>query len=167
MFEYPLLMVFPVAMAFAGAMDVFTMTIPNRVSLFLIAGFAVAALASGMPLMTVGNHVMAGLLLLAVGIFMFSMGWLGGGDAKLLAAAALWVGFDGLMMYLLQVTILGGLLAMLLMSYRNFTLPAWVMAQEWAARLHKRDGGIPYGVAISGAALWIYPSTFWFVTFAA
>lgn len=101
MFEYPVLMIFPVAMAFAGAMDFFTMTIPNRVSILLIGAFAVAAVVAGMPLTAVANHVLAGILLLACGIVMFSRGWLGGGDAKLLAAAALWIGFDNLFIYLL------------------------------------------------------------------
>jgi prepilin peptidase CpaA len=166
MIEYPLLMLFPIAMAFGGAMDLLTMTIPNRLSLLLIAGFAVAAAFAGMPLATVGNHVLAGLLLLAVGIFMFSMGWLGGGDAKLLAAAALWIGFDGLPVYLLQVSMLGGVLALLILTYRGAILPVWIMRQEWAMRLHDRQGGIPYGVALAGAALWIYPSTPWFLAFA-
>jgi prepilin peptidase CpaA len=167
MIEFPVLMIFPVAMAFAGAMDFFTMTIPNRVSLLLIAGFAVAALVAGMPLMSVVNHVLAGLLLLVAGIFMFSMRWLGGGDAKLLAAAALWIGFDSLFPYLLQVTMLGGVLATLLMGFRGFTLPVWFNTQDWAMRLHKQDGGIPYGIAIAGAALWTYPTTYWFLALAA
>ena len=37
----------------------------------------------------------------------------------------------------------------------------------WALRLHERGCGIPYGVAIAGAALLIYPSTPWFAAFAA
>jgi prepilin peptidase CpaA len=167
MIEYPLLMLFPIAMAFGGAMDLLTMTIPNRLSLLLIAGFAVAAAFAGMPLAMVGNHVLAGMLLLVVGIFMFSMGWLGGGDAKLLAAATLWIGFDGLPVYLLQVSMLGGLLALLILTFRGAILPIWIMRQEWAMRLHDRQGGIPYGVALAGAALWIYPSTPWFLAFAA
>jgi prepilin peptidase CpaA len=164
--EFPLLMIFPVAMAFAGAMDLFTMTIPNRVSLALIAGFAVAAALSGMPLAAIGNHVLAGLAFLCVGIFMFSMGWLGGGDAKLLAASALWLGFDSLFPYLILVTFLGGGLSLAILSYRSITPPVWVMGQEWAMRLHDRKGGIPYGVALAGAALWVYPSTPWFLAFA-
>ncbi len=163
MFEYPVLMIFPVAMAFAGAMDFFTMTIPNRVSILLIGAFAVAAVVAGMPLTAVANHVLAGILLLACGIVMFSRGWLGGGDAKLLAAAALWIGFDNLFIYLLQVTMLGGLLATTLMGFRGFTLPVRFTAEEWVNRLHKADGGIPYGIAIAGAALWVYPSTHWFL----
>ena len=158
MIEYPVLMVFPIAMAFAGAMDLFTMTIPNRVSLLLIAGFTAAALLAGMPSVgAIGLHVAAGAVMLVVGIFMFSMGWLGGGDAKLLAAAALWIGFDELFGFLIQVTMLGGVLATMLMGFRGLTLPAWFSTQEWAMRLHQKDGGIPYGIAIAGAALWVYP----------
>ncbi len=166
MFEYPLLMMFPVAMAFAGAMDLFTMTIPNRVSLGLIAAFAISALMVGMPLLTIANHVSAGLLFLGIGVFMFWMRWLGGGDAKLLAAAALWLGFGSMMPYLVMVTLFGGVLAIVLLTYRSIIPPVWIMGQEWAMRLHDRNGGIPYGIALAGAALWIYPSTPWFAAFA-
>lgn len=166
MLEYPLLMIFPVAMAFAGAMDLFTMTIPNRVSIALIAAFAVAAVVVGMPLMTIADHVAAGALFLVVGIVMFSLGWLGGGDAKLLAAAALWLGFANVMPYLLMVAVLGGVLAAALLAFRATLPPAWMIRQEWAMRLHDRQGGIPYGMALAGAALWIYPSTVWFTALA-
>ncbi len=166
MIEFPLLLMFPAAMAFAGAMDFFTLTIPNKVSIALITAFAVAAAMAGMPLANAANHVSAGLLFLVIGIFMFSMGWLGGGDAKLLAAAALWLGFDSLFPYLILVTFLGGALAVALLTYRNITPPVWVMGQDWALRLHDRRGGIPYGVALAGAALWVYPSTPWFLAFA-
>ncbi len=166
MIEYPLLMLFPAAMAFAGAMDFFTMTIPNRISVALIAGFAVAAVFAGMPLTAIGNHVLAGALFLVIGIFMFSMGWLGGGDAKLLAAAALWLGFESILPYVVMVSIFGGTLATVILAYRSTIPPVWVTSQEWAMRLHDRKGGIPYGIALAGAALWIYPSTHWFVAFA-
>ena len=166
MLEYPLLMLFPAAMAFAGAMDFFTMTIPNRISVALIAGFAVAAVFAGMPLMAIGNHVLAGALFLVIGIFMFSMGWLGGGDAKLLAAAALWLGFESILPYVVMVSIFGGMLATVILAYRGMIPPVWVTGQEWAMRLHDRKGGIPYGIALAGAALWVYPSTHWFVAFA-
>ncbi len=165
MIEFPLLLMFPVAMAFAGAMDFFTMTIPNRVSLVLIAAFAVAAVMAGAPAAMIINHVAAGLLFLGLGIFMFTMRWLGGGDAKILAAAALWLGFDSLFPYLTLVTLMGGALAVALLTFRSTAPPVWLMGQEWALRLHDRQGGIPYGIALAGAALWIYPSTYWFTAF--
>ncbi|HXF53733.1 MAG TPA: prepilin peptidase [Hyphomicrobiaceae bacterium] len=156
-------MVFPVAMAFAGAMDLLTMTIPNRISLALLAAFPCAALAVGMPWSTFVWHLGAGAAVLALGFLLFSLGWVGGGDAKLLAAAALWLGFDNLLSYAVLVSILGGALALLVLSYRMFVPPLWIAHPAWAARLHDRKTGMPYGLALAGAALWIYPSTAWFV----
>ena len=169
MFEYPLLLallVFPVAMAFAGAMDLLTMTIPNRISLALLAAFLVAAPLTGMPVSVFLSHVAVGTAVLAAGIAMFAFGWMGGGDAKLLAAAALWIGFDNLAMYLAQVAILGGVLAILLLAYRRFPMDGWPLP-GWALRLHGQGTGIPYGLAIAGAALKIYPETAWFSAFTA
>jgi prepilin peptidase CpaA len=160
--EYPLLLVFPIAMAFAGAMDLLTMTIPNRVSLALIAGFLFAALAVGMPWNAFFWHLAAGGSVLALGFLLFSLGWVGGGDAKLLAAAALWLGFENLFAYAVLVSILGGLLALVILSYRTLVPPLWIARPAWAARLHDSKTGMPYGLALAAAALWIYPSTAWF-----
>lgn len=166
MLEFPLLLIFPAAMAFAGAMDLLTMTIPNRVSIVLIAGFVVAAPMAGMTLDAVLNHVAAGALILAIGIVMFSRGWLGGGDAKLMASAALWVGMDMLLTYFAQVALFGGLLAILILLYRRLPFDAWKLP-PWALTLHAKDKGIPYGLAIAAAALVIYPKTPWFAAFTA
>lgn len=165
--DYPLLLVFPAAMAFAGSMDLFTMTIPNKVSLALIVAFAIVAAVIGMPWQLVVSHILAGLLFLAVGILMFSRGLLGGGDAKLLAAAALWFGFEHMLLFLYLVSLMGGVLAISILFYRKSLPPMWLLKQDWALRLHESKGGIPYGVAIAGAALWLYPSTSWFAAFAA
>lgn len=165
MFELSLFWMFPAAMAFAGAMDFFTMTIPNRICLALIACFAVAVASIGAPFEMIVNHVAAGLLFLVIGIFLFTMKWLGGGDAKLLAAVALWFGFESLFSYVILVTLIGGVLATAILGFRKLTPPVWLMGQDWAFRLHDRQGGIPYGIALAGAALWIYPSTHWLLAF--
>jgi prepilin peptidase CpaA len=164
-FEYAVLLFFPAVMAFAGAMDLLTMTIPNRISLALAASFVAAAPLAGLSLEGWLSHIGAGVLVLAAGIIMFSRGWLGGGDAKLLAAAALWVGFDDLLVYCTQVAVLGGLLALLVVVYRRLPVPH-AASPGWAVRLHERGTGIPYGLAIAGAALMIYPRTHWFAAFA-
>ena len=93
------LMLFPALMAFAAASDLFTMTISNRVSLALVAGFLVLALLGGMGLTNV-LHIGAGAAVLVVAFGCFAMGWVGGGDAKVAAGAALWFGFDHLLDYL-------------------------------------------------------------------
>ena len=81
MIEIALLAAFPAAIAFAGAMDVFSMTIPNRISLFLIAAFFVLAPCAGLSWQDVGLHVGAGLVVLIVTATLFFMGHLGGGDS--------------------------------------------------------------------------------------
>src|SRR6478752_3355438 len=88
------LLLFPALMAFAAASDLFTMTISNRVSLALAAGFLALAPLSGMGLYDILLHAGAGAAVLAVAFVCFAMGWVGGGDAKVAAAAALWFGFD-------------------------------------------------------------------------
>jgi prepilin peptidase CpaA len=165
-FEHPLLLVFPAVMAFAAASDLLTMTIPNRVSLLLVAGFLLLAPFAGLTWPAVlANHFAAGGLVLLVGIGMFAMGWLGGGDAKILAAAALWLGLDHLLPFLTQTAVFGGLLAVAILAYRRFPAAA-MRLPDWALRLHKPGGGIPYGVAIGAAALAVYPATPWFAAFA-
>ena len=40
-------------------------------------------------------------------------------------------------------------------------LPPILATQEWAQRLHQKGGGVPYGIALAAAALFVYPNTFW------
>ena len=161
MLEYPLLLVFPIAMAFAAAFDLFTMTIPNKISMGLVAAFVVVAPLSGLPWATIGIHAATGFAILVVGFGCFLRGWVGGGDVKLLAACTLWLGFDSLPQFLLTVGILGGVLSVLILAYRH--LPAGeTFGPPWLIRLHDRDSGVPYGIAIAGAALLMYPETRWF-----
>lgn len=159
--EFALFLCFPAALALAAAMDLFTMTIPNRISLALIAGFAVAAPLSGLGPTAIAAHIAAGMLMFVVGFLMFARGWLGGGDAKLMAAASLWLGFDWLLPYILYVTVAGGLLATALVMFRNVALPVFLTQENWAVRLHQKKGGIPYGIALAAAGLLIYPKTPW------
>ena len=153
--------IFPAAMIYAAVMDMLTMTIPNKISLALIVGFAVLVPFTGLGLGAIGMHVLVGLLALAVGIGLFSMGWVGGGDVKLFAAVALWFGVPNLMPFLLTATVLGGVLTVLLLGFRKMPLPAGVAGQEWLSRLHCPDSGVPYGIAIAAGALLVYPKTIW------
>src|SRR5215207_9721691 len=154
-------LLFPALMAFAASSDLFTMTISNRVTLILAAGFFALALYSGMDLRAVMSHTGAALAVLAVAFVFFARGWIGGGDAKLAAATALWLGFDHLVAYLLYASIFGGVLTLALIRFRQIPLPAALGEQDWVKRLHKSDGGVPYGIALAAAALLIYPDTPW------
>lgn len=155
------LLVFPALMAFAASSDLFTMTISNRVTLALAGGFVAMALITGMSPSDVLSHLGAAATVLAVTFVFFARGWIGGGDAKLAAATALWLGFDHLTAYLLYASIFGGALTLLMMRFRLMPLPQALADQEWVKRLHRIDGGVPYGIALAAAALMIYPDTTW------
>lgn len=149
-------------MAYAAAMDLLTMTIPNRVSLGLAAAFLLAAPLMGLSLAEIGLHLGAGFLVLTASIALFAVGGFGGGDAKLLSAAALWIGFDQLLPFLLYVTVFGGVLALAILYYRRIPIFG-IRAPDWAMNLHKRGTGIPYGIAITASALLVFPLTPWVV----
>jgi prepilin peptidase CpaA len=155
------LLLFPALMAFAAASDLFTMTISNRVPLALAVGFLTLALLSGMGFYDILSHVGAGAAVLAVGFACFAMGWVGGGDAKVAAAAALWFGFGHLLNYLVYASFFGGGLTLLLLQFRQWPLPYSFAGQTWLLRLHAKDSGIPYGIALAMGALMIYPDTEW------
>ena len=159
------LTLFPALMAFAAASDLFTMTISNRVSLLLVAGFFMLALSGGFGTQDISHamlsHVGAGLAVLVVAFGCFAMGWVGGGDAKIAASAALWFGFGHLLDYLIYASLFGGALTLLLLQFRQWPLPYAFVGQGWLLRLHSKDSGIPYGIALALGALMIYPETEW------
>jgi prepilin peptidase CpaA len=155
------LLLFPMLMAFAASSDLLTMTISNRVSLLLIGGFLVLALASGMGLTTIGLHMAAGAVVLVVAFTCFAMGWMGGGDAKMASAIALWFGFTHLLEFLIYASLFGGALTLLLLEFRRWPLPYALNGQAWLLRLHHQDTGIPYGIALAIGALVVYPGTPW------
>jgi prepilin peptidase CpaA len=155
------LLLFPALMAFAAASDLFTMTISNRVSLALAAGFLALAILSGMGLSEILSHLGAGAAVLAVSFACFTMGWVGGGDAKLVAGAALWFGFSHLLDYLVYASLFGGALTLLLLQFRQWPLPYPLAGQAWLLKLHAKESGIPYGIALAIGALVVYPETEW------
>src|SRR5581483_5060472 len=147
--ELVVVVVLPVLLALAAGWDLASFTIPNFLPLALIAAFAVFVLATGMPLPTVGYHLLAALLGLAIGFGLFAAGFVGGGDAKLFACLLLWFGFADLLDYALIASLAGGALTLVLLGLRKMPLPEGLTAQAWIARLHDPRNGIPYGVALA------------------
>jgi prepilin peptidase CpaA len=157
MLDQPLLVFFPALMAYAAASDLLTMTIPNKVTLALVAGFAVFAVATGMSAEAVLFHLGAGAVVLGVTFAFFAFGWIGGGDAKLAAGTALWLGFETLPDYLLYGALGGGALTLAILALRRVPLPAFARDWAWLSRLHDARTGVPYGIALAAAALAVYP----------
>lgn len=159
--EIAVLIVFPALMIFAGAMDLLTMTIPNRIPLALVAAFACLVPFSGLGPADIALHAAVGAAALLVGVICFARGWIGGGDAKLFAATVLWFGPAHFLEYAMIASVIGGALTLLILFGRNVPLPAGLARQAWLARLHDAGSGVPYGLALSASALLVYPESFW------
>ena len=155
------LLLFPAVMALAASTDLITMTISNRITAILTAGFFALAALDGLSGDAIASHLAAGLVVLVPSFIFFSRGWIGGGDAKLAAATALWFGWPHLYEYILYASLLGGALTLTLLEFRRRSLPTVLSETAWVARLHAPEGGVPYGIALAAAALIVYPSTIW------
>ena len=160
MLEALILVVFPFCMAFAIISDVLSMTIANRVSIILIGTFAVVAPLTGMDWAAYGWHFAAGGIVLCVTFALFALGGMGGGDAKLMAATAVWMGFSPeLMQYLVYSAMLGGLLTLLVIKYRRSALAIYTGGNLFLRHFANDKVGIPYGVALGLGGLIVYPWT--------
>jgi prepilin peptidase CpaA len=149
-------------MIFAGVMDLMTLKIRN----FLVIGIAVvyfiAAPLVGLSLYEMGLSMAVAGMVLAVSFGFFAAGWIGGGDAKLATATALWFGWDHILPYLIVSTLAGGLLTLAVIGFRSMLLPASFYARPWIVKLHESKSGVPYGIAFAIGALFVFPDTVWF-----
>ena len=157
-----LTIVLPLLCTYACFSDMFSMRISNRLSLAVLSLFPIFALAIGMGWTAFGWHMLTGVAVLAVTFSLFAAGYIGGGDAKLTAALAVWIGFGQLMEYLLLSSVFGGALTLGILFMRQHPLPEFAARQSWIMRLHDSKAGVPYGIALGIAALVLFPhSSVW------
>jgi len=154
----------PALLVVAAVSDLLSFTIPNAVPASIIALFVVfllelALAGHALSFTATGFHLLAGLAGLVLGMAFFAAGWIGGGDAKLFAAVALWLGWGVLFEYAIALSLLGGVLTFGIIVLRRFPLPAKLAAWSWVARLADPKAGIPYGIALAAAALIVLPDT--------
>ncbi|HEY0291350.1 MAG TPA: prepilin peptidase [Hansschlegelia sp.] len=164
MLETLVVVILPALVVVAAVSDLMTMTIPNRLVLALTIAFAAAAPAAGFGVEQVFWHLAAGGLVLAIGVLLFIPGWIGGGDAKLAAALALWLGTEPLLAWFALFALIGGALTLAIIYYRKAPLPLRFDRVGWAARLHDPRAGVPYGVALAAGTLLMWPDTNWFAS---
>lgn len=159
--HYALYALFPLALACAAISDLVTMTIPNRLVLAIAALFFVLAPMTGMGWTAFGMHFVAGAAVLVLGFSFFAFGWIGGGDAKFAAVVALFLGVENAIEFVAYASVLGGVLTLALLAFRQVPVPAAIIRQPWVQRLHLATTGVPYGIALAGAAALIYPHSIW------
>ncbi len=154
-----LLSILPALAIVAGLKDLTSMTIPNWISGLLVLAFFPAAWAAGLEPMAVAAHMGVAFAALLVGMGFFALNWIGGGDAKLMAASCLWLGVSGSGMFLLWTGLFGGVFCLMLIFGRFYFRPYLSGAPGWFAHLMEPKGDIPYGVAIAAGALMAFPSS--------
>ncbi|MBM6583665.1 prepilin peptidase [Microvirga sp. BT689] len=152
---------FFVAAIWAGVTDLLTMRIRNSLVLFLLGVYAALAPLTGWTAAEIGMSVAVAAAVLGCSFACFAAGWIGGGDAKLVAVIVLWLGAEHVTSYLLGAALFGGGLTLMLLRFRMMTLPAFCLRVPWITRLHDRRSGVPYGVALAAAAVLVFPDTLW------
>lgn len=151
--------VFPLCLAVAACSDFLTMLIPNRVSAILLASFVIVAPLAGLSVTDIAMHLSAGLVVFSVCFALFAFNLMGGGDAKLLTASAVWFGLSfSLLEFLIYVSLFGGMLTLAILSLRSHTnaILASGIPVPGHLLLAKK---VPYGIAIGVAAFAAYPSS--------
>jgi prepilin peptidase CpaA len=159
MIDAGIFLIFPLCMAVAAFSDLFTMTIPNRVSIILIGAFLLIVPFAGLTPPAIGMHFVGALVVFVACFAFFALNVMGGGDAKLLSAAALWFGFDqSLMLFAVYVSIIGGMMTMLILAMRSSAdVFAAIGVPMPHSLMHAKK--IPYGIAIGIGGFLAYPSS--------
>jgi prepilin peptidase CpaA len=153
--------VFPTLVVAAAIGDLLTMRIPNWLNAATALSVLPMAALAGMPLDVVQWHFLAGVVMLAFGFVLFARGYVGGGDAKLLAAAGLWIGWSSLLPFVLVTAMAGGALAILYKLWQLVRTEQEVRDFVWLRRVLRADLQLPYGIAIAAGAVWVYSGTWW------
>ncbi|MFN4178660.1 prepilin peptidase [Phenylobacterium sp.] len=163
-----LALVLPAILLAAAVRDATSFTIPNWMSLTLLAVFPLAGLAAGLPPEVLLAHAGAGAAALVLGMALFALRLLGGGDAKLFAATALWMGWGAAGPFLLATLLAGGALSVGLILLRAPLLRPYVLSgPAWFVRLAEPKEAVPYGLAIAAGALTAFPESPFMAVFAA
>lgn len=152
-------LILPLCLAMAAFSDLFTMTIPNRISVILIASFLVLAPFSGLGLEMIGMHLSGAAIVFSACFALFAFNVMGGGDAKLLSATALWFGLNESLLFLMtDVAMIGGLITLLILLVRaqSDTILAIGLPVPNSVLLAKK---IPYGIAIAIGGYMAFPSS--------
>lgn len=153
------LLILPVLMAYAASSDLLTMRIANWLVAAVLASYVVLALITQIGWELIGWSALGAVVVLVIAFAFFAFGWIGGGDAKLVAATSLWVGLGLMLQYLIYAALLGGALTLIILALRRYPIPSWLARHKWIDRLHDNKSGVPYGIALAIAAILVYPET--------
>lgn len=138
----------------AAVHDLRTYEIPDWISIALAALGLVALFARGAAWGEIGLVVGCAAATFAGLAVLFFLGWMGGGDVKLISATMIAVGAGGLLPFAFYMALAGAVLCLALIAARRLT-PANVIAPApaWIKALLDRKAGVPYAVAICAGGI--------------
>jgi prepilin peptidase CpaA len=154
-----LLTILPLGAGLAALSDLTRYQIPNWLTLGLAVAYPLVGWAAGLPGGVILSGVLTGVGVLVLTFGLFTLGWFGGGDAKLAAALAAWFGLQALLPFLLTVSLVGGVLAVALLVFRALPRLDPPAGLRWMTALQDRTRGVPYGIALGGSAILLYSET--------
>lgn len=145
---------FAIILTIASISDIRYRRIPNWCVVVLLALFIPWIFVG--PEVSVLPSVVAFVIFFAGGVILYAFGIWGAGDSKLIAAAALFVGWDRLLLFLFATAVAGGILSLVIMiSHAQRVLAIFTLRRP----ADSRPADVPYGVAIAaGAALALFSS---------
>ncbi len=150
-------LVFVVLVVFAMVNDYDCRRIPNPIPVGLALAFVPAGLIAGLDWTAFAIHVGVCVGVLALGLIPFSMGRLGGGDVKLMAAIGLWTGLDGLYPFALATAVAGGIMAVIVLVLRTPPGQAILIRVPLLQKGFGMGDQLPYAVAIGLGGLAVFP----------
>lgn len=158
------LSILPILMIVAGVGDALALRIPNKLVLIIAALFVPMAFLTRMPLSEIGIHIAIGFALLVVGIALHAFKLVGGGDAKLLAAAGLWFGSSDLLPFIVCTVLAGGVLALCVGIWVLISMSWEIHDAPLADRVRNLKPNVPYGFAMAIGAILAFPESWWMGT---
>jgi prepilin peptidase CpaA len=154
MLETAMLLVAVGVLAAAAYSDVRARHIPNALPLAVCALALVRLIPAGDPHPALWTIAAAAAVFVAAFV-QWRFGLLGGGDAKLLAAAALLVGWHDLLEFLLVMSIGGAVVALAVVAASRLGGPSPLLLPSPSAVKTPPRPSVPYGLAIAIAAAWV------------
>jgi len=150
----------------AAVIDFLRLKIPNIISGAIIgcffASYFIHDFLGKDAMQDLSSHVMAGAIMLMIMVTLFFLRLFGGGDAKIIPAIALWTGLNGLPLFLMVTSIVGGVLAIISMILRKTEMGQSILNKAiqypqlqngWVNAMVKNHNVVPYGIAIAVGAV--------------
>jgi prepilin peptidase CpaA len=144
---------------YVATIDVATRLISNEICLAL----ALLGIASQFAVpMQIAQSLMVAAILFLLLLLVYTRGWIGGGDIKLLVALAIGLPLTGVIQLLTITALAGGVLALVHLMMRLLPYPRLAPAGSSFVRRvyaverwrHLRHAPLPYGVAIACGGIW-------------